>query len=193
MCDIEVSLRRWMMCRNGNRSFKYAQAQQFSDNASLIDVARFRRPTLCRLHSSGTQLVADFRDSFSGAPNLFISRAAAIQCLVLVPAKGVYARVYQLPTERDVFACFLACRGCQILDALQRDYRQAKLVRHGATFSVLAVGGGLSGGSVFLGAPVEMAVGAAAMALLSAGGLQVTKTRESQHAWLCLMRKKRSA
>lgn len=68
----------------------------------------------------------------------------------------------------------MSCR--QILDALQRDYRQAKLVRHGATFSVLAVGGGLSGGSVFLGAPVEMAVGAAAMTLLSAGGLQVNQT-----------------
>lgn len=67
------------------------------------------------------------------------------------------------------------CRLLQILDALQRDYRQAKLLRHGATFSVVAAGGGLSGGSVFLGAPVEMAVGAAAMTLVSAGALQVTE------------------
>eukprot|EP00903_Cladosiphon_okamuranus_P016662 g15365.t1 len=59
-----------------------------------------------------------------------------------------------------------------ILDALQRDYRQAKLLRYSATFSSVAVGGGLSGGSVYLGAPVEMAVGAVAMTLLSAGGLQ---------------------
>lgn len=51
---------------------------------------------------------------------------------------------------------------------------QAKLFRHGATLSLLAAGGGLCGGSMFLGAPVEMAVGAGAMTLLSAGGLQVT-------------------
>ncbi|CAB1117285.1 unnamed protein product [Ectocarpus sp. CCAP 1310/34] len=59
-----------------------------------------------------------------------------------------------------------------VLDALQKDFRNAKLVRHGTTFAVLAAGGGLFGGSVFLGAPIEMAVGAAGLALASAGGLQ---------------------
>ncbi|CAM9203809.1 unnamed protein product [Hapterophycus canaliculatus] len=59
-----------------------------------------------------------------------------------------------------------------ILDALQSDYRRAKLLRHGSTFSVLVAGGGLSGGCVFLGAPIEMGVGAAGMTLLAAGGLQ---------------------
>lgn len=50
---------------------------------------------------------------------------------------------------------------------------RAKLFRHGATISVLAAGGGLCGGGMYLGVPVEMAVGAGAMTLLSAGGLQV--------------------
>ncbi|CAM9166419.1 unnamed protein product [Ectocarpus sp. 12 AP-2014] len=70
-----------------------------------------------------------------------------------------------------------------VLDALQKDFRNAKLVRHGTTFAVLAAGGGLSGGSVFLGAPIEMAVGAAGMALASAGGLQFynSKALEAKH------------
>lgn len=61
----------------------------------------------------------------------------------------------------------------QILDGLQKDYRRAKLFRHGSTASLLTAGGGLAGGGVFLGAPVEMAAGAVAMTLVSAGGLQV--------------------
>lgn len=61
----------------------------------------------------------------------------------------------------------------QILDALHKDYRRAKLLRHGSTASLLTAGGGLAGGSVLLGAPVEMAAGAVAMTLVSAGGLQV--------------------
>lgn len=69
--------------------------------------------------------------------------------------------------------CLVASVGLQILDALQKDYRRAKLLRHGATASLLAAGGALSGGVVFLGAPPEMAVGAVAMSLVSAGGLQV--------------------
>lgn len=76
----------------------------------------------------------------------------------------------------------------QILDDLQKDYRRAKILRHGATWSVVFVGGGLVGGSLFLGAPVEMAVGAGAMALFSAAGLQVTSPTERSilacHIWL---------
>lgn len=61
----------------------------------------------------------------------------------------------------------------QILEALHRDYRQAKLIRHGGTFSLFVVGGGLSAGGVFLGAPPELGAGAAAITLLGVGGLQV--------------------
>lgn len=67
--------------------------------------------------------------------------------------------------------CPLRC--AQILDALQKDYRQAKLMRHGGTFSLFAAGGGLSAGGVFLGAPPEMGAGAAAITLVAVGGLQV--------------------
>lgn len=47
------------------------------------------------------------------------------------------------------------------------------MVRYGATFSVLVVGGGLAGGSVYIGAPMEMAGGVAVTTLLAAGALQV--------------------
>ncbi|CAM9152730.1 unnamed protein product [Pylaiella littoralis] len=69
-----------------------------------------------------------------------------------------------------------------ILDALQRDFMRAKVFRHGATISVLAAGGGLCGGGVYLGIPVEMAVGAGAMTLLSAGGLQMFNSKALKDA-----------
>ena len=80
----------------------------------------------------------------------------------------------------------LAVLCAQILDALQRDYRQAKLLRHGGTFSMLAAGGGLSVGGVFLGAPPEMGAGAAAVTLVAVGGLQVTTTDTVSYTHLTL-------
>lgn len=48
------------------------------------------------------------------------------------------------------------------------------MVRYGVTFSVLVVGGGLVGGSVYIGAPIEVAGGVAVTTLLAAGALQVS-------------------
>lgn len=53
------------------------------------------------------------------------------------------------------------------------------MVRYGATLSVLMVGGGLAGGSVYIGGPMEVAGGVVVTTLLAAGGLQVRET------WLC--------
>lgn len=64
----------------------------------------------------------------------------------------------------------------QILDALQADYRRAKFLRYGATASLLSGGGALTGASIFFGAPVELAVGAFAVTVVSASGLQVKIT-----------------
>ena len=63
----------------------------------------------------------------------------------------------------------------QILEALHKDYQRTRIVRHGATFSVLAAGGGLAGSSVYFGAPLEMAVGVAATTLVAVGSVQVLR------------------
>ncbi|CAM9610413.1 unnamed protein product [Ascophyllum nodosum] len=64
-----------------------------------------------------------------------------------------------------------------ILEALHKDYQRTRIVRHGATFSVLAAGGGLAGSSVYFGAPLEMAVGVAATTLVAVGSVQYLNTK----------------
>ncbi|CAM9447207.1 unnamed protein product [Choristocarpus tenellus] len=65
----------------------------------------------------------------------------------------------------------------RILDDIQREYNRFKWMRHGTTISLLATGGCLTGGSIYLGGPVEVTGGLVAISLVGAAGLQYTNSK----------------
>ncbi|CAM9136168.1 unnamed protein product [Discosporangium mesarthrocarpum] len=65
----------------------------------------------------------------------------------------------------------------RILDIMQRDYARARWVRHGSMMAFFITGGCFSGGTAFLGGPVEISAGLAAVTVIGAGGLQYTNSK----------------